>query len=395
MKRILQDLPELLRFEVVSCPGLRPDQVTETVRSRAAAAHRSGDLFLFFYLGHGVLSADLRLELVHPSASGFSTLPLARIERTVAAEDVKKSLFIIDCCYAGAYARSFPSELADQHCRLASTTPAAYAYKVTGRTDDPLGVFSRAILDGFTSRGACPNPADDSITADGLFNYARERTVRETGEVQQPAKIGHIAEILARYRARPDLVEGVAPADDKTAYKKLLAICRTLANFRRPPSMESLYEALLRRHRAAFETLYKKEDGDFKYGPVKQRVIWKYIRFLRKLGLVDPSQLALTRDGTRLAMSWERRYSAILLTGVERYLRDNGLDRSEIEGALRQILTTRQVPSRTTVLDYLALRYPALPREEMGIVLDALGYIGAVRMSLRRAYFPWPAERGA
>jgi len=190
-----------LRFEVTSCRGESPDDVIKTIRSKAAAAQQSQDLFLFFYLGHGVLSPDLRLEFLHPSRDSYSTLALARVEKTVAAEEIQKSLFIIDCCYAGARTRTFPSTLTDQHCRLASTTPAALAYVVTRRADDPLGVFSRAILDGFASSEACISPADNSITAESLFKYARARTLRETDGVQVPTMVGYLTDQLGEYRA--------------------------------------------------------------------------------------------------------------------------------------------------------------------------------------------------
>lgn len=389
LERALTDLSLRLRFEVTRCVGLSPEEVITTVRTRAGQAQKTRDLFFFFYLGHGVLSRDLQLEFLHPAPVGHTTLPLARLEKTVAAEDVEKSLFVIDCCYAGAQDRTFTSQLSGEHCRLASTTAAARAYVVTRRTDDPVGVFARAIIDGFSSPDACRSSTENIITAESLFIYADKRTREETKDVQQPKKLGYLTEELADYKPRPDLVEGVAVSDDKTAYKKMLAICQTLATFQEPPSLKSLYHILLSRYRKAFETLYKKGKFDFDYRPVKPPVISKYVRFLRRLGLVDHDNLSLTPEGKALANRWGDRYSVHLLAAIDRYLKNIGLSRLDIEDTLRQILRTRQVPTQTTVLDSLSLRHPMLLRNEMSIILDILGYIRAIRMSSHRAYFPW------
>jgi hypothetical protein len=64
------------------------------------------------------------------------------------------------------------------------------------------------------------------------------------------------------------------------------------------------------------------------------------------------------------------------------------MSREDVEHALRQILASRGVPTKQEVLDYLSLGR-SVPKDELGIVLDLLGYIRAIRMATKHAYFPW------
>jgi arginine repressor len=74
---------------------------------------------------------------------------------------------------------------------------------------------------------------------------------------------------------------------------------------------------------------------------------------------------------------------------IDRYLEENGLSHSEIESALREILAARRIPTQQVVVDYLAVQHPLIVRQDMSIVLDALGYMRVIRMSMGRAYFAW------
>jgi hypothetical protein len=222
-----------------------------------------------------------------------------------------------------------------------------------------------------------------------LFKYASEQTSILSAKTQNPTIIGNLSEPLSEYQRKPEIIQGLsAEADEKTAYRKILAICRTLDGTRHPKDLSSLYDALLARYSDSFQTLYKTAKGQFIYRPVNPTVVGRYIRLLRALHLVDDEELRLSSSGKILVSSWEKTYNQRLLRAIDNYLARLGITRDDIERALQQILANRGVPSRTEIIDYLSLGQ-SLPKDTLGIILDLLGYMRAIRMSPGRAYFPW------
>jgi len=121
---------------------------------------------------------------------------------------------------------------------------------------------------------------------------------------------------------------------------------------------------------------------------VQKVVVARYVRLLRSLQLVDENELQLTGTGRKLAINWRTSYNLLLLNAIDKYLEKRGVSREDIEHSLRQILSSRRVPSKIEVLDYISLGR-ALSKDELGILLDILGYMRAIRMSTGHAYFPW------
>ncbi|MCL4268822.1 MAG: caspase family protein [Anaerolineales bacterium] len=389
--RLLEELPQNYRFNVTQLRDARAKDARSTANVIAERAAKSGDLFLFYYFGHGQLSSDLELQFLHPSEQKgfFETLRLSTIENEVKAAEARKSLFIVDCCYAGAQYRTFPTILNGEHCRIASTTPSARAYVLTNIVKDPIGIFTRSIIDGLTSKNATVSATNNNITAESLFNFAKKETKNNTNNTQDPQKTGSLAEPLTIWESKPEIVKGVSnEADEKTAYKKILIICRVLALKKPPKNLEALYKNLTTKHLSSFQTLHKLEKGKFEYLPVKRNVISRYIRLLRSLELLEQNKLQLTGTGKKLATNWSSSYNLLLLNAIDKYLQKHGISRETIEHSLYQILSSRGVPSKVETLDYLSLGR-TLSKDELGTILDILGYMRAIRMSTGHAYFPW------
>src|SRR5262245_54426681 len=99
---ILHGLPDDYSFEVTILLDKLPIDVRHKVEDVAQEAHDSDSLFLFYYFGHGFLSAELELQFLHPGKTKNSNeyLKLSSIENIIDAVDLPKSIFILDCCYA-------------------------------------------------------------------------------------------------------------------------------------------------------------------------------------------------------------------------------------------------------------------------------------------------------
>ena len=112
-------------------------------------------------------------------------------------------------------------------CLIACTTASTRA-RFEGGIELPIGVFTRALLDGLIT--ATESATSDLITADSLFKFARAQTVRQTSGLQQPYVTGKLDEEISKYSAKPVIVTGISTAPEASAYHKLLAIATVIGN---------------------------------------------------------------------------------------------------------------------------------------------------------------------
>lgn len=390
---LLRSLDESHSFNVKTLLDETPQKTKTELEAAARRATRDDALLLLYYFGHGDLTGDYDLQLIYPSSKRTErqALKITALEGILHDADCKKSLSILDCCYAGAAEKNFhPTLRTGQHCRLSSTTPTTRSLVRTVTGEPPVGTFTQAILDGFSTSDACISNADNSVNAESLFRYADRVTRELTAGVQQPQLYGRLDEVLFEYVPTPQIIPGYnESAGEKTAYAKVYAICSTLLERGGFDSISELYRAVLAGHRHRFLTPFKTADGTLEYHPAKPDAIRRYVRFLRSLGLLDDAALRLTSQGRAVVRAQKSRYNHLLVDAAEAYLRRQGLSRDRVERALRDILAFRGVPSRREVFDRLMRVGHRLPTAELGIVLDILGYAGALRMTTEKAYFPW------
>jgi hypothetical protein len=393
MTDVLQNLPGSYSFEVSTSVDERQNKVRQKIERAAERATEADALFLLYYFGHGALLEDYGLAFVHPGRrkGDRELLSFSAVEGVV--RDVaraRKALFLVDCCFAGAAARSIELSMRGQFCILASTTPTARAYLHYDSLEPPIGAFTRVILEGLLRDEACVSQADNRITADSLFRYAEERTRKLTSDVQVPYVHGRLGEVLSEYRRVPAIRPGVSRGvNEKTSYCKILAICRTLKGRDGWRSASQLHSALLRHYRSSFLTPYREPGGGITYRPVKVGVVAKYVHFLRVIGFVDVRSLRLSRHGRAALRYREREFNERVLEGIETYLSRRGLSREIIDDTLRSVLGRRRVPTLMEVKTDLTLIGHGIRAFELRLVLDLLGHIGALRTSGDRVYFPW------
>jgi Caspase domain len=392
LKGLLSELGDGYAFDVSVCIDERGPTVVRKLEELAQRAARDGDLLLFYYFGHGDLSSDSRLLLLHrgPKNGEHDKIPLEQLETRVSENEVKKSLFLLDCCYAGGFERTFPHTLKGEHCRIAATAPSSKAYVRSGTVEDPIGAFTSALMESFTAAEACVSAVDNHVSTDSLFTYV-QTVLTESGrtQVQTPKIQGTLREPLFEYRAAPALHQGYAEwADEKTAYAKVIVICRALAETSFP-NMLALHRYLTKTYARSFETLHKQPDGTFTYVPVGHKVVGRYLGFMHRVGLLDDNTLRLSPRGRSLAANWENRGNGLLLEALDTYLRDRGMTRDQLINATRRVLQNRRIPTKHEVADMLSLTGYRLPKWDVGLILDLLAYAGALRIAEQRAYFPW------
>jgi hypothetical protein len=94
---------------------------------------------------------------------------------------------------------------------------------------------------------------------------------------------GSLPATLFEYHETPIISSGYSQwADEKTAYAKIITICRAMAEAKFG-TIDSLHNHLIRKYLKSFETLYKLGEGRFTYAPVKPDVVRRYIEFMRRI----------------------------------------------------------------------------------------------------------------
>jgi hypothetical protein len=119
---------------------------------------------------------------------------------------------------------------------------------------------------------------------------------------------------------------------------KIFAICRALEARRSFNSLRELYKAILKRYRKAFLVPYVMEDGLHRYRPAKHTMLVPYIDFLRSIEVVDGVSLSLSMYGRNLMRTWRVDYNQTLLSHLDKYLDDRGLNREMVDETIRKIL---------------------------------------------------------
>lgn len=391
---ILAHLPQKYAFHTSQAIDQSPVVVRNIVERAAQRAQSTKSLLLFYYLGHGFLSEDNELCFVHPGGKRgqYETLTFAAVQASLRdITPVRKTLFVLDCCFAGAAARKFNLAFTGgEHCLLASTTGTTRAYLHYRKTDPPIGTFTRTLFDGFFKSEACVSATNNHITADSLFLYAEGETLQLTDNVQRPYRYGHVAEPLSEYVPVPQIKRGISQGlNEKTGYSKLVSICTTLARRSNWNDVNQLYEMVLKHHESAFLTGYKDADGRIEYRPSHARVVLRYIGLLRELSFVERDVLRLTRFGRSALTKDATTYNEKLLSAIDQFLSRRNLNRENLNDALMRVLNRRRLPSLSEIYTDLSLAGNRLARRELGLILDLLSCIGALRGSREPIYFPW------
>ncbi len=395
---LLSRLPEEYAFNPITLVDSKPDLVRRAVDREAQKCGKSKSLLLLYYFGHGVRLRDDAgedyLAFLHPSKnSGSDYLKLTTLLYTIRAHSPRRVLCILDCCYAGLASKQFQLPRDIDFCLMACTTASTRA-RWEERVDHPIGVFTRALLNGLVT---ATEGMSDLITADSLFKFARKETERHTSGLQQPYMIGNLDEAISKYSPKPVIVAGISEAPEPSAYSKLRAIATVLGK-RRFEDLRELYRAVTHRHKEAFLTPYRRSDGSIIKRPASWTVLRRYVSFFRAIGVIDDDELMLTARGLKLIKNPAETYNVRLLDLIDRYLQRSGVPRNEIREAMLDILNRRSLPTRSNVLTELSLaKGYSLNLRNLALILDLLGYIGAIGMPRRKeqVYFPWAEQKVA
>jgi Caspase domain len=365
------------------------------VRTVATAQGREpadGSCFLFYYFGHGVLREnDLYLVFKDSSTDTLPTMVgFNAIARLVFQFNIKRAVFVIDCCYAGAAAYSLHTAAGpgQQYSILASAVATQRAEVREGRV--PFGAFSHFVFNGLRDFDAADGESQN-ITIGSLFRYTRDGLLAE-GYEQQPQKVDGGLDDMVLSEVNLEIV--IPPQYDpraprKCAYSKVHWIGESVRE-KPPSSSQALYDRVVKRRPIEFLTPYKTAVGT-KYEPVCQATFEQYVERMRSLGILAADEPPrLSTSGRNLLGGGGRRFNRVLVELIDRELHKYGSSKERIAALVAFKSKTKGIPTAAELyLDAQRLDSLSVASEWFAMLLDLLGQAGFVRFSPRKTFFPY------
>jgi len=350
------------------------------------------DCLLFYYFGHAVeRNNDLHLIFKDSDTSKLPTLIAFRdIARWVVGYRVRRTLFVLDCCFAGAAMYQARAAMGPGYrfSIAASTVPTQRAHVKEGNPS--FGAFSLFFFDGLRDISAASQPSK-FITVDSLFRYTRNM-IRDLEYDQDPYLIDGGLNDLLLAEAEPDrLIDPRfdASAPRKSFYRKLWWLAIEVSE-KRYHGASDLYKTVTIQRPIEFLTPIKKGDQTV-YEPVKFETFIGYLERMKTLGVLrDGQPLALTPAGRQMVASNGDKFNEHLLAMVKAQFDNAGTSLEAVDSLIRYKLQTRGIPTaRELFLDARRREKLLMTSEWFRILIDLASNCGYFRSSSSRTYFPY------
>jgi hypothetical protein len=232
------------------------------IRSELDEIEDEVDVLLFYYFGHGIAEGNELLFYFKDSEirRNTSMMNFNEIAEMVSDYRVPKTIFILDCCYAGTAAINLAELRNQQYYLMASATPKEKAL-IDYRQKYPIGLFTNEVMRLIGTTEASQFAAKE-VTYRNVFNHAKQRIqASKSGQSPQSRDSGIGDDVFFRVDRRPELRTGLnEEIHPKSLYWKLYKVCRYLQSnhFR---SIETLYNFALRTNDRSFHTPIKNDGG--------------------------------------------------------------------------------------------------------------------------------------
>ena len=237
----VRDLAEVLTMEGCSFTAeTLNDPTSQELRiaiSRLFQEAGKNDLVLFYFSGHGKLNDDGGLALCPKDTDTkylmATTVSVDFLKQEIDHGRCDRVVIILDCCYSGAAAGAFRSDIPDILKNRLGSGRGKYVISSSSATQlsislevDHNGLFSKWLKHGLKTWEA-DTSGDDIITLDELFNYAKARTTEQRTS-QTPTMNGYGVQEGILEIARKPRVEGAPRFDPFERWSHELMRTKTL-----------------------------------------------------------------------------------------------------------------------------------------------------------------------
>lgn len=187
-KRILTDTPEC-DFDIRVLTNPDSQDLRLLLADILIKQAKKNDMVLFYFSGHGKLSAEGDLCLcthdADPDLLDTTAIDLPWLKKKIDSTPASQVVLLLDSCYSGAAIGSFKGSMDDVIKK--GIGPGKGKYLVTSSnaiqpslelSKDDISLFTKWLLTGLESWEADVN-GDGIITIEELYNYASEKTREE------------------------------------------------------------------------------------------------------------------------------------------------------------------------------------------------------------------------
>jgi hypothetical protein len=358
---------------------------------------------LFYYFGHSIdRNGTLYFLFSDSNVNQLSTcLSFNQVADEFFGYRFKNVIFILDSCYSGASieytARAFNQN--SNYAFLCSAIQTNKAYIVEGKT--PFGVFSTLLFNNLKNQRTIRNRSGE-ITVSTLFDYTDSLIKNKNpqdGPVfafsQIPKYFGHGMNdfTLSKNEVRKTIVS--TPNDKaptKSYYSKYLWIGRNIFS-RGSISLDALYDLVIKQRPEPFLTpISNLTTGETHYYPVKDVTFFTYINSLQDLHIItnDDAKLELTQRGLRMFVDNESNYNLELLELIKEEFSKSGMEVNHLDYILQRRMSLGKIPVAGELhKDAKSLYQFNMNSNWFSILLDLLSYIGYIRLTTRKTYYPY------
>lgn len=359
---------------------------------------------LFYYFGHSILrDNDLCFCFKDTKENTPSTyLPFNEIVRRIFGFNINNVLFVLDSCYSGAaqkYNRRTLDSMEKAYAFLCSAIPTQKAKIKPGKT--PFGLYSYNFFNGFRDPKAI-DPEVNAVTVNSLASYIemmlsnREEVIGDEIRLSQipfyfDNNLGNF--ILAKNNIRRNITHAVnTDAPQKSYYSKYKWIGEKVFELGQVHS-EDLYELIDTNKIGEFQRPKKDDVRNVTYlDTISIDTLYSYIDSMGYLGIlelnVDP--LRLTNSGRGMFEINQTNYNSILFELISAKFDESGMPLVGLEKLIHRRISRKSIPS-SNALYKDAINYTrfVMNKNIFSICLDLLSYIGYIRLTTSKTYYPY------
>jgi hypothetical protein len=347
------------------------------------------ELLLFYYFGHAIAEGNDLLFFFKDSKihRNTSMMEFREIAEKVSDYRVPRTVFLLDCCYAGTAGIKL-AELANQdYFLMASATPKQKAL-IDYRQKYPIGIFTNEIM-RLIGTSEASEFASKEVTFRNVFNHAKARIrASKSGQEPQSRDAGVGDDVFFQVDRRPELRLGLnKEVHPKSLYWKLYKICKYLQgqNFQ---SIGALHRFALRKNDKSFHTPIKADDGSISYEFVGEASFRKYIHLLRALGAINRNDFELTAGGRTLIQNGGQNYNRLLCGLVSNYWKLKNITSDEIEQMVANRMKSNRFPEVKGLFSDFFFKYDAdISRSTFESLIDLTASAGALKVCTDKVYF--------
>ena len=381
-------------FEVTTVINKPIQEANQQIKEAIRKASASSELLFIYYFGHAVRSLDSEnnLYLLFKDSDWLdlpSMLDFADVIKWLRAYNSEKIVIALDCCYAGAVRNNLNllDQYGGQYYLMASVAHRGQA-EVDYGDDQPIGVFTRHLLSGFTDSGARA-PLGTNVTFESLYEFANRRTKKQSSQSPISAHNGIARETFFEQRTDLSIAPGIRNSvPKKSTYHKVYTLISflSLKSFK---DISALYNFVATKEPAQFKTPIKVKENLIEYRFMSEESFSWYVELCRNLGIIKTGlPLQLTDRGKSMARKQGANFNQGLFEAVKSAWARFGVEISFIEQSIGNRMRNNGVPTTDAIyLELYVNKKMRMSKDYFRVMLDLTAYVGALGYSREHTYF--------